>query len=275
MYDSDWMVANATIENLFQLQHPLPNFKSIDQYWYEAGKAATGVADLEFSGEEVVVNYIIQTLPEYFKAMLETQLKIRFPGKYKFSRVEVEEAYMHSIGSGNRNTSQIIASVEAFCAGIKNKSDNKRKKGGTQDSSQPEQPVQTLQSQPQPNQNQHNRETDNQYNAGGQSRGGGRGGRGRGSNGGGGRGRGRGQFTRTCQLCNAEGHGAWRCASYPTVNEVRIRLVGLGLCQACATPINEHGDSCSAKAACYRHSGQRHWSWTCDGQEHPGYQGRA
>ena len=65
MYDSDWMVANATIENLFQLQHPLPNFKSIDQYWYEAGKAATGVADLEFTGKEVV-NYIIQTLPGDF-----------------------------------------------------------------------------------------------------------------------------------------------------------------------------------------------------------------
>ena len=104
--------------------------------------------------------------------MLETQLKILFPNKYKFTWEEVQEAYMHSIGSGNRNTSQNMSSVAAFRAGIKNKSDNKRKKGGTQVSSQPEQPVQTLQSQQQPNQNQHNREN-NQYNTGGSYRGGG------------------------------------------------------------------------------------------------------
>ena len=109
---------------------------SINQYWYEAGKAATGVADLEFSGEEVVVNYIIQMLPGDFKAMLETQLKIMFPNKNKFTWKEVQRAYMHSIGSGNRNTSQIMNSVLAH---------------------------------PQPNQNQHSRETDNQYNTGGQS----------------------------------------------------------------------------------------------------------
>ena len=85
LYDGDWTVANATIENLFQLQHPLPNIKNIDQYWFEAGRAATGVADLGFSGENVVVNYIIQALPGKFKAMLETQLRILYPNKFKFT----------------------------------------------------------------------------------------------------------------------------------------------------------------------------------------------
>ena len=76
-----------------------------------------------------MVNYIIQTLPGDFKIMLETQLKIQFPGKYRFTWADVESAYMHSIGSGNRNTSQHINSIAAFQAGVRTASDTRRKKG--------------------------------------------------------------------------------------------------------------------------------------------------
>ena len=207
----------------------------------KAGRFATDMEDLELSCEEVVVNYIMQTLPGEFKIRLEAQLKIMFPKKYKFTWRQVQRAYMCSIGMA-------------------------------QYSPKPEYPILTLQARPQPHQNHHLKRLDSQLTTGSHPSGGSKGGRGRGSSGVWGRGKGRRQCKRTCQLCSEEGHGAMRCAHYPTIQQVRDRLIKLGLCQACATPMNSHGEFCFFKANCYRHEGQHHWYWTCDGYEHPGPQ---
>ena len=50
IYDGEWTVANATIENLFKIQHPCPNAKDVSDYWYKAGGAAKRVEALGLSG---------------------------------------------------------------------------------------------------------------------------------------------------------------------------------------------------------------------------------
>ena len=100
------------------------------------------------------------------------------------------------------------------------------------------------------------------------------GGRGRGR----GRGRGSGSFSSyswipTCTLCFPAKHPIEEC-KYKTPEQRRKRLVDIGRCQACATPIREHGLDCSHRARCNDHNGERHLPWTCEGigTIHPGPQ---
>ena len=76
-----------------------------------------------------------------------------------------------------------------------------------------------------------------------------------------------------CILCSPARHWHSECI-FNTPAKRRKRLVLIGRCQACTTPVGEHGRLCSHKARCREHPGGRHVHWTCDGASttHPGPQ---
>ena len=79
-----------------------------------------------------------------------------------------------------------------------------------------------------------------------------------------------------CFLCDGQ-HAPWVCSRYNTALAVRRRLEQIGRCRGCTMYNAIHGEGCVKKwtMQCKDHPSEPHFGWTCDGKEHPGWQGKA
>ena len=79
-----------------------------------------------------------------------------------------------------------------------------------------------------------------------------------------------------CYLCE-ENHAPWFCTKFETGQEVRKRLEQIGRCRGCTVINKYHEESCVKREImkCKHHPTEPHFGWTCDGKEHPGWQGKA
>ena len=274
IYECEATIAEEAVCNIFKEPAPKATIEDVDRHWYRTAGHIKSIKELGFTGENLIINYTIQTLPLVYQEILENELTKMYPGQVKFTWKEAQKAYAASIGkkkSKAKNGQPIVNTLQqsqSFLPSVKSQeappntggSGGGKNKKKEQNAPQPQ--TQMLYSAPaqQPQYNQQQ----TYYGA-----------RGRG-----GRGRGRGLgYHRPfqpafCQLCPSGNntHEIWYCTVYKTAEQKRERLRAINRCQACNTPMHRGTNHTCKEVFCKWHNQCGHLSWTCDGNNHPGPQ---
>ena len=254
-YCVPWARTQQAARKFFSIPLPTNDDESVIRYIDAVRDAVDSVERAALQPEHIFFNIALDNLPEKVRIPLVEKLEVHCED-FKFSKALFEKQFSKTMSLLENKPRPITASMYSVQLNC----------------SPPNQPIKDdnnhVHSHPtphNPSQNIHNG-VNNQHTH--------QGGRGRGR----GRGRGSGPFNSyswipTCTLCFPLKHNIEEC-KYKTPEQRRKRLVDIGRCQACATPIREHGLDCSHRARCNDHNGERHLPWTCEGigTIHPGPQ---
>ena len=253
-YNVPWAKTQQAARKFFSIPLPTNDDESIIKYIDAVRDAVDAVERAALQPENIFFNIALDNLPERVRIPLVEKLEVHCED-FKFSKSLFEKQFsktMSLLENKPRSITASMYSVQLSCStpAQPNSNDNNH-----------------VHSHPTPhNPSQISHGVNNQFTH--------QGGRGRGR----GRGRGSGSFSSyswipTCTLCFPAKHHIDEC-KYKTPEQRRKRLIEIGRCQACATPIREHGADCSHRVRCPDHTGERHLNWTCDGigTIHPGPQ---
>ena len=274
IYECEATIAEEAVCNIFKEPAPKATIEDVDRHWYRTAGHIKSIKELGFTGENLIINYTIQTLPLAYQECLENELTKMYPGQVKYTWKEAQKAYAASIGKkkAKAKNGQVIVNTlqqgQSFLPTEKSQEapPNTEGSGGgknkKKEQNAPQPQTQVFYSAPtqQPHYNQQ------QTNYGARGRGG--------------RGRGRGWgYSRPfqpafCQLCpsGSNTHEIWYCTVYKTAEQKRERLRAINRCQACNTPMNRGTAHTCKDVFCKWHGQYGHLSWTCDGNNHPGPQ---
>ena len=244
-YAVSWAKTQQASRNFFSIPPPTNDDQSIINYVDAVRDAVDAVERAVLTPENIFFNICLDNLPERVRVPLVEKLEVHCED-FKFSKALFEKQFSKTMSLLENKPKSIVASM--YSANLSSSTPAKPFSGNNK--------VSYTQSV------SHNPSQGNQqYQYQGGNRGGGSGFK-----------NGFKKFP-ACTLCFPVRHFIKDC-KYKTPSTRRKRLIDIGRCQACLTPVREHGEHCSHKARCPDHSGERHVPWTCEGagSTHPGPQ---
>ena len=288
-YANRWLLATETIMAFFYKKYPGEEPEQLKKYFYEQLDNLASIKKLGMSVEEVLVNFLISSLPPKERKELRDGLRVLQPGKNKaaFSAAQVRKIFNDTLG-----VAQEEAATKKGTLGYSTYPSKKSKSKGGQSTGTPNAtnptvaqaaPIQTPAPQPQqaqpPAQQQvsgnpqqyYQQYTPNQSYApqgrgnGGVQRGGGYRGRGRG--------RGSNRRITPCYICldgSKFEHSSFICPNFHTPEAKRAHLIATGRCPGCTN--SAHSGTCPPHIQCLMHPGENHYAYLCGGHPHPGNQ---
>ena len=284
-YANKWLLSTDTVSTFFHKARPTSDEPDpVKNYFYDQLDNIAKIIKLGMSNEELCVNHLIHTLPPAYRKELRDGLRVLQPSKTKaaFSIKEVRKVFNDTIGvMVDEETEQNKGTLNFASSSDKSLRRNRRgKKQGSQACqeqpiAQPQQhvdymPTQTLQASPQPTPQypSQNRNSAQYPQGNDRSSDHGRHNRGRGSARGRGSGRGRQMRCYVCLDNTRYEHTSWICPNFPTPTHKREHLAATGRCTCCTR--TAHQDECPPEVKCLIHPGDRHYTYLCGGNPHPG-----